>query len=108
MISLYSVPLLFPDLSNVRMKSEAKENVPSENGMEAEDRLAAPKIEEDQTKKFSQNETNSLHEAGTMPISEDSVLGKRPFPGEINPRENAGGATPDRPGRPSVPTPSKE
>ena len=107
MISLYSVPLLFPDLSETRMKSEAKENVPSEKEMKAEDRLAAPEIDEDPMEKFSQNETESLPGAGSIPISEESVLGKRSFSGEINLGENAGGGTPDRPGRPSVPTPSK-
>ena len=118
MISLYSVRLIFPDHSEVRMKSEAKENVPSHPGKERkdynyEDRLAAPVIDDDQRQKFSQNETEPLSETipgfpgggGTITSTEDSLLGKRSFPGEIN--ENASGGTPDRPGRPSVPTPSK-
>ena len=107
-ISLYSVTtLLFPDLSKVRMKSEAKENVPTD-----EARLAAPEMEDAQRQKSSQNETESWSEtvpggAGAISSQEESVLGKRSFPGEMNDRENAGGGTPDRPGRPSVPTPSK-
>ena len=115
MISLYSVRLIFPDYSEVGMKSEAKENFPAEPGKERkdynyEDRLAAPVIDDDQRQKFSQNETEPLSETipgggGTITSTEDSLLGKRSFPGEIN--ENASGGTPDRPGRPSVPTPSK-
>ena len=89
------------------MKSEAKENVPTD-----EARLAAPEMEDAQRQKSSQNESESWSEtvpggAGTVPSPEESVLGKRSFPGEMNDREDTGGGTPDRPGRPSVPTPSK-
>ena len=95
----------------VRMKSDTKENVPIEKERKEfteEDRLAAPGMEDAERPKSSQNEPESWSEAtGTMRCAEESVLGKRSFPGEMNDRENAGGGTPDRPGRPSVPTPSK-
>ena len=111
-ISFYSVTFLFPDLSEVGMKSEFKENVPSDPGKERkddEDGLTAPEIDDDQRLKFSQNETESWSETvhggtGKIASAEESLLGKRSFQ-KIN--ENASGGTPDRPGRPSVPTPSK-
>ena len=94
------------------MKSEFKENVPSDPGKERkddEDGLTAPEIDDDQRLKFSQNETESWSETvhggtGKIASAEESLLGKRSFQ-KIN--ENASGGTPDRPGRPSVPTPSK-
>ena len=92
------------------MKSEAKENVPSDPGKERksdEERLTTPEIDDDQRLKFRQNESwsETVHGGtGTIASAEESLLGKRSFT-EIN--ENASGGTPDRPGRPSVPTPSK-
>ena len=94
------------------MKSEYKENVPSDPGKDRkddEDGLTKPEIDDDQRLKFSQNEPESGSETvhggtGTIASAEESLLGKRSFQ-EIN--ENASGGTPDRPGRPSVPTPSK-